>query len=168
MSMPGYFLDSNALVKRYHREAGTSWVQATCAPRKHPLLYISQLAQVEVVAALRQTGRLNGEQPAYINTLVNTFERHVALSARPDPIYHILQVTDAVTRLAATLCNKYWEISPGPLRSLDAIQLASALLASASRDDEVILVTSDTRLAAVAAFEGLRIVNPAYPPTPRT
>ncbi len=165
--MPGYFLDSNALVKRYHREPGTSWVQALCAPRNHPLLYISQVAVVEVVAALRQIGRVNREQPALINTLVNSFERHLTLSTWPDPVYHIVQVTDAATGAAAALCNKYWQINPGPLRSLDAIQLASALLASASAPDELVLVTSDTRLAAVAAFEGLRVVNPAYPPTSR-
>lgn len=165
--MPGYFRDSNALVKRYHREPGTTWVQALCAPRKHPLLYISQVARVEVVAALRQTGRVNNEQPAYINTLVNSFERHLSLSARPDPVYHIVQMIDAITGFAAALCNKYWQISPGPLRSLHAIQLASALLVAAAILDELILVTADTCLAAVAAFEGLRVVNPAYPPTPR-
>jgi len=165
--VPGYFFDSNTIVKRYHRESGTPWVQIVCAPRKHPLLHISQLAQVEVIAALRRAGRLNNEHPAYINTLVNAFNRHLALSARPDPVYQIIQVTSAITRLAAALCDKYWEVAPGPLRSLDAIRLASALLAAASIPDELILVTSDTRLAAVAAFEGLRVINPAYPPTPR-
>lgn len=162
--MPGYFFDSNALVKRYHRESGTPWVQAICAPRKHPLLYISQIAQVEVIAALRRTGRLNNEHPAYINTLVNAFNRHLALSVRSDSVYHIVEMTNAVTGLAAALCNKYWEVAHGPLRSLDAIQLASALLAAASVPDELVLVTSDVRLAAVAAFEGLRVINPAYPP----
>jgi hypothetical protein len=101
------------------------------------------------------------------NALVNSFERHLALSARPDPVYHIVQVTDATTGMAAALCNKYWQINPGPLRSLDAIQLASALLVAAAIPDELIFVTADARLAAVVAFEGLRVINPIYPPTPR-
>ena len=64
MSAPRYFLDSNAIVKRYHREPGTPWIHAITAPRVHSDLYISQVAQVEVVAALRQIGRLQGEAPA--------------------------------------------------------------------------------------------------------
>ncbi len=70
--------------------------------------------------------------------------------------------------LAVALCNRYWDVAPGPPRSLDAIQLASALLVAASIPDELILVTADTRLAVIAAFEGLRVVNPAYPPILRS
>ena len=79
-------------------------------------------------------------------------------------MYQVVQLTDSLLAVAAALCNKYADISPGPLRSLDAIQLASAQVAIAAAQDELTLVTSDTRLAAVAAFEGLRVINPAYPP----
>lgn len=49
-----YFFDSSAIVKRYHVEVGTPWVRSICDPRTHPPLYLSQLAQVEGVAALRR------------------------------------------------------------------------------------------------------------------
>jgi hypothetical protein len=55
--MPSYFFDSSALVKRYHFEPGSAWVRSICDPRTRPPLYLSRPAQVEVVAALRRTGR---------------------------------------------------------------------------------------------------------------
>lgn len=109
--MPHYFLDSNALVthvvKCYHREPGTPWIQALCAHWKQVPLYIAQIARVEVIAALQLTGRVNGEQPACINTMVNAFERHAVLSSRSIPVYHMVQTTAAVASLAAALCNEY-------------------------------------------------------------
>lgn len=98
--------------------------------------------------------------------MVNTFERHMDRSD-PEahaPVYVVFPLTSAVLVLAADLCNKYWEVDPHPLRSLDAIQLASAIAAVASTTDELIFVTADTRLAAIVSFEGFRVVNPAYPP----
>ncbi|HEX5549156.1 MAG TPA: type II toxin-antitoxin system VapC family toxin [Ktedonobacterales bacterium] len=64
--MPSYFFDSSAIVKRYHREPGTAWVQELCEPQSHPPIYLSQLAEVEVVAALRRLGRNNGLHPSSI------------------------------------------------------------------------------------------------------
>ncbi len=160
--MPRYFFDSSAIFKRYYREMGTDWVRAICESRTRPLLYLSQIAHVEVVAALRRTERLNKEQPAYINALVNEFTRQIGRRG-----YQIVPVAPAVA-LAVALCNRYGQINPGPLRSLDAIQLASALLVAPRAPDDLMLVTGDIRMAAVAAFEGLRVINPTYPPTPRT
>jgi uncharacterized protein len=75
--MPSYFLDSSALVKRYHQEPGSSWVHALCDPRTHPSLYLSQLAHVEVMAALRQTGRREGLHHSFVDAMMNIFERHM-------------------------------------------------------------------------------------------
>ncbi|HKT38255.1 MAG TPA: hypothetical protein VJR48_07765 [Ktedonobacterales bacterium] len=98
--------------------------------------------------------------------MVNAFRQHLILSGPSYrvPVYILVDITPAILTLAADLCNKYWEMDPHPLRSLEAIQLASAIAAAASTTDELIFVTADTRLAAVASFEGFRVVNPAYPP----
>jgi predicted nucleic acid-binding protein len=66
--LPSYFFDSSAILKRYHREPGTAWVQELCEPRTHPPIYLSQLAEVEVVAALRRLGRNVELHPAFIDT----------------------------------------------------------------------------------------------------
>jgi predicted nucleic acid-binding protein len=164
--VPSYFLDSSAIVKRYHRERGTPWVQRLCEPRTHPPLYLSSLAEVEVVAALRRTGRTQGLHASFVDTMVARFERHIALSVPTSisPVYRLVPLAPTVLTLAAALCNRYWAMQPHPLRSLDAIQLACALAAAADVSDELILVTADARLAAIAPLEGLRVINPSYPP----
>jgi len=166
--MPSYFFDSSALVKRYHFEVGSPWVRSICDPRTRPPLYLSQLAQVEVVAALRRTGRREQLHPSFVDAMVNHFARHLALCdpTRPRPMYRLIPLAPAVLELAAELCNRYWDVRPHPLRSLDAIQLAAALLTATAITDELLLVTSDVRLAAVAPLEGLTVVNPLTPPHP--
>ena len=166
--MPSYFFDSSAIVKRYHQEPGSLWVRSICNPRTRPSLYLAQLAHVEVVAALRRTGRREDLHPAFVDSLVNLFERHLALSdpARQTPLYRLIPLSSSVLTLAARLCNRYWDMHPYPMRSLDAIQLAAALLAATAIGDELILVTADTRLAAIAPLEGLQVINPLSPPHP--
>jgi len=157
--LPRYFFDSSPIVKRYHREAGTDWVRRVCAPRSHPVIYLSQIAQVEVIAASRGAGRLESTHPSSFEALINQFERHITHAA-----YHPVPAANAVIALAAKLCSKYWDINSGPLRSLTAVHLASALLIASGSSDELIFVTADTQLATIAAFQGFRVVNPAYPP----
>lgn len=166
--MPSYFFDSSAIVKRYHREPGTAWVQELCEPRTHPPIYLSQLAEVEVVAALRRLGRNAELHPAFIDTMQNTFERHLALSdpSRTFPVYLLINISPAILAMAAALCTQYWEMRPYPLRSLDAIQLACAIATARGLPDELVFVTADTRLSAIAPLEGFRVINPAYPPHP--
>ncbi|HEY7020342.1 MAG TPA: type II toxin-antitoxin system VapC family toxin [Ktedonobacterales bacterium] len=162
--MAAYFFDTSALLKRYYREPGTAWIQGIVAPRAHSTIYLSLLAQVKTVAALRRTGRLNGDDPSYVDSLVNLFKRHLALSPQPNGLYTLIPVSSTVIEYAAGLCDKYWDINPGPLRSLDAIHLASAAIVSATISEKPIVVTADLQMAAIAAIEGLGVVNPVYPP----
>src|SRR6185369_5324981 len=98
--------------------------------------------------------------------MVTRFERHLALSAptSSSPVYRLVPLAPTVLTLASALCTRYWAMQPHPLRSLDSIQLASALAAAADVSDELILVAADMRLAAIAPLEGLRVINPSYPP----
>ncbi|MBF6590379.1 MAG: type II toxin-antitoxin system VapC family toxin [Ktedonobacterales bacterium] len=165
--MPSYFFDSSAVVKRYHQEPGSPWVQSVCAPRRHATLYLSEIARVEVIAALRRLERQPNVRRSFVDSLVNAFARHLALSmpGRTMSAYHLVPVVTPVLELAANLCNHYWDLRPYPLRSLDAIQLASALAVAATLPEELIMVTSDLRLAAIAQAEGVRIANPERPPS---
>jgi predicted nucleic acid-binding protein len=75
-----------------------------------------------------------------------------------------------VLALAETLLERYRTSTPHALRSLDAIQLASAeqarstLLANERAD--LIFVTVDRQLRGVAGHEGFQSINPEYPPAP--
>ncbi|HEX5440185.1 MAG TPA: type II toxin-antitoxin system VapC family toxin, partial [Ktedonobacterales bacterium] len=104
--------------------------------------------------------------PAFVDSLVNIFERHLAMSnpSRRNLIYRIVPLSATGADLAAFLCKRYWDVSPRPLRSLDAIQLASAMLAATASGEEILFVTADTRLAEIAALEGFSVVNPVSPP----
>lgn len=166
--MVAYFLDSSAILKRYHWEPGSAWMRAICDSRTHPPLYISRLAQLEVVASLRRTGQLKGFHPSAINSMVSRFERHIALSDTKlsEPHYIIVPVADLIIDLASDLCDQYWQ-TPPHLRSLDAIQLACAASAAANLPTGALeLVTADTRLAAIARQEGFTTINPAFAPLP--
>ena len=162
--MPTYFFDTSALLKRYYREPGTAWVRGAAAPRAHSTIYLSQLAHVETIAALRRVGRLNGDHPSYIDSLVDLFKRHLSLSSQANAPYTLISISSSVVEYASGLCDKYWDISPGPLRSLDALHIASAALVSGVISDKFVIVTADLQMAAIAAIEGFSVINPVYPP----
>ncbi|MGH2516246.1 MAG: type II toxin-antitoxin system VapC family toxin [Ktedonobacterales bacterium] len=161
--MASYFFDSSAIMKRYYREPGTDWVQAICRRSSRSTLYLAELARVEVVAALRRTVRVANLHPSYGDALVSMFQRHVALSATSGRIYTILPLDTVVVDLAETLCSRFWDTRPHPLRSLDALQLASALLVADKILDELVFVTTDVRLLAIAPLAGFRVIDPVHP-----
>ena len=125
-----YFLDSSAVVKRYHFEPGSVWVRAACRRRVRPnSIFISQLAEIEVVAALRQIARTRNAHPSAVEALIAEFRRDLTQSyilARTSP-YRIVPITPPIVDAASELCDRFWQASPRPLRTLDAIQLATAL-----------------------------------------
>jgi hypothetical protein len=96
----------------------------------------------------------------------NTFERHLARSdpGRALPVYVLVSVSPSVLSLASSLCARYWEMEPYPLRSLNAIQLACAIATAKGLGDELIFVTADARLGTIAPLEGFRVINLLYPP----
>lgn len=156
--MSVYFFDSSAIMKRYYYEVGANWVRAVCESRIRPDVYLSQLAEVEVVASLRRAGRRNHDHIALIDSSVNMYVRQVERG-----IYSIVRVDDVVTRVAQDLCNHFWDVQPHPLRSLDAVQIASAQLVAAARPgDDLLFVSADRRQLAVARELGFSIVNPEY------
>lgn len=164
--MPRYFFDSSAIVKRYMREQGSSWVQTVCSRRARSSLYLSELAQAEVVAAIRRAGRelvvTYGFHPSSVDAAVNSYERDVqhSIAATANPSYHFVQLTSQVVAIAQRLCNQFWLPPTPPLRSLDAIQLASAIIARAASSDPVTFVTADARLEIIAQAVGFATDNP--------
>ena len=165
--MTAYFFDTSAVVKRYYFERGSTWVRAVCDSQPRPPIYLSALSRIEVISAPRRTGRNKQLHPSYVDTMINTFSRQIVLSdpLRSTPIYTIVPLSEAVIAAAATLCNTYSGRDVDPIRTLDAIQLASALLTAPTMQDELVFVTADTHLGAVAQDEGFRVINPAFPPS---
>lgn len=131
-----YFFDSSAIAKRYWHEKGSGWVRAVCNNRgAQPVLYLSEIAQIEVVAGIRRTGRKLIEQRNYhrsaFDAAVSQYENDVQHSrtATTNPLFTFVPLSAQIVQIARQLCNRFW-LGPAPsLRSLDAIQLASALAA---------------------------------------
>jgi uncharacterized protein len=124
------YLDSSALVKLVAEEAESSALRAALGDG---LVTSSNLARTEVMRAARQKER-------------SVVVRAQELLSSVD----LIQLDDELLDLAGEL--------EGPIRSLDAIHLASAL----ELDDELeAVVTYDARMARAAEALGLRVVAPA-------
>ena len=123
------YLDSSALVKRYVDEEGSAIVRRQMS--KAGAWVVSQVTFVEVLRVLSQASE-------------------AAMTARAEwPRFDVVAVSPPVCETAVALAGRH------RLRSLDAIQLASAATAGSTGLE---LATWDRRLHAAAAAEGFRVL----------
>ncbi len=134
------FFDASALVKRYVRESDSAAVRRALAKGD---VVISRLSEVEVASALARLTREGHIQAR---------QRDRALAALLTDVaaWHVVECSPAVVTLARTLLTRH------PLRSGDAIQLASALRVQQMLTEPLsAFVAYDARLVEAAAHEGL-------------
>ncbi len=134
------------MVKRYVVEEGTEVV------RTQELLVVSALVRVEVSSALWRKQRDGLLTSVLVRTLVDGFEAD--LDAVPGGRWRFVAVpvTNVVLTAAAGL------VAVHRLRSLDAIQLASAVRARGADPRMETFACFDDRLREAAAAEGFRCV----------
>jgi predicted nucleic acid-binding protein len=113
-----YFADTSAIAKRYLPEVGSGWVQSWIDPASEHVTIISALATVEFVSLLARRQREGNASQADFNRLRQDFLFH----ARHQ--YRVIAPRQGVLVQARRLVAKH------PLRTLDALQLASALAAA--------------------------------------
>lgn len=126
--MPAVFLDSSALVKLVRLEPETQALRAFLGEPR-PAMLVSELALTEVGRAARRVGA---------------------------DATDVLAECDVVL-LRSQLLVRAVELEPVTLRTLDAIQLATALSLSPRID---VFVVYDDRLAAAATAHGLEVASP--------
>jgi len=140
------FADSSALVKLYADEPGHEAVRGMVG------LIVSQLARVEVPAALWRKVRTGELAPVDAGILVAEFEADYYGTAEEPPRFAALMpdiaVLDAAARFAATHA----------LRAYDAVQLASARAAATADPTCATFAAFDEQLRAAAAAEGFRLM----------
>ena len=135
------FFDASALVKRYVREPHTAAVRRWLGEGR---TVVSRLSEIEVASGLARLARHGA-----LST--SQHQRVTAALAKDLSAWHIVELTSEVAALARTLLARY------PLRSGDAIQLASAI-----RFQQISLVplkafvAYDVKLNAAASTEGLK------------
>lgn len=145
--MPRYFFDTSALIKLYHREDGTDTVDEL-VDHDQSLIVISDLAVVEMVLALARKVRTQEITAEVFHTAVTAFEEDVA-AFESYPLSHQI-LYDARQLL------KSKGLVDG-LRTLDALQLATALFAHQWQPLDL-FIASDKRLVTVAEKELLPVL----------
>lgn len=146
--MARYFLDSSALVKRYHQESGTADVDELFAASGNRLL-ISRLAIVEVHSALARLVR---------ETVIGAtdFDKVVARLTRDVASGELTVVAVSSARLEGALTLIRLHGLTNQVRTLDAIHLATAL-ALDTRSRIANFVSADKKQLAIAVACGLSV-----------
>jgi predicted nucleic acid-binding protein len=143
------FFDTSALVKLFHREIGTDFVMQIVNNTQNKLC-ISELTIIEFFNAMYRLYRelhINDEQ---LSNLICEFDRECNR-------FLIVSLNEIVIKEARQiLINLGKNI---PLRSLDALQLASYNLVYENGKDWA-FVTSDNRLIEVLQSIGMKVINP--------
>lgn len=147
--MPGYFLDSSALVKRYVEEPGTGRVLELLSPARR--LIVSRLATVEVSSAIVRRARRIGLRDEEVEPVLDALESEVRER------FEVVELGTPVLTRAIDLVRVH------ALRAADAIQLACALIARGepTTGADFALVSSDAELNAAAQQESLAVIDPA-------
>jgi uncharacterized protein len=147
-----YFLDSSALVKRYVAEVGSEWVRGIADPADRNQLIIARVTWVEVVSALARRGREGVLPNEAVARAIDAFQYDL------DTQYQVVELDQEVAMTAGQLVLKH------PLRAYDAVQLASVqriqpVFAQVAAG-ELVFLTADERLLAIAESEGITADNP--------
>lgn len=154
--MATFYVDTSALVKVYVAETGHGWMRALCLPRTGNAISTSQLASIEVEVALYRKAQERSINEADRDKCVTAFRRHILKR------YSVVPISDDVCRGA----RRYVHVAglPHPLRTYDALHLASAQIISDTLatlgTPSLIFVAADRRLIAIAQYLGFATDNP--------
>ena len=151
--MTEYYLDASALVKRYADEAGSVWIRQITEREAEHTIMLAEVTLAEVAAALAAKHRApGGITPQQRDRALSRFLQDC------DEHFLLLLVDRPVIDRAVTLTQNH------RLRGYDAVQLATALVASDTLQEQnlpaPIFVASDTDLLSAATAENLAVENP--------
>jgi len=136
------YLDTSALVKLYVKEPGSQAVRALL--EKAQVVCTSRVAYVEMRAGLARKlrqGELSEEEYGHV---LSDFEKDWK-------DYFVIEFFESVAKMGGELVEKH------PLRSLDALHLASALFLRERARSDVFFSSLDGRLNEAAQAEGLAV-----------
>jgi predicted nucleic acid-binding protein len=148
-----YYIDASALVKRYTREPGSTWVLQITEPSAQHTILLAEITLAEVAAALVAKQRApGGLTPLQGERILSRFLQ--------DCVDHflLLPVDRLVIDRAVELTQRY------RLRGYDTVQLATAIVTRETIQSHhlraPVLVAADRDLLAAAGTEQLPTENP--------
>ncbi len=137
-----HYLDTSVLIKLYVKEAFSEEVEHYLADIDRPV--ISSLTRLEWQCAMARRQRTGAFSEDYLSTARREFTRH-----RTEGYFRICPVHDVLFTQATDLLDA---VSPIPLRSLDALHLATACSLG-----KPAFATADRTLADAARKIGLTV-----------
>ena len=143
------FFDTSALVKLFHKEIGTNFVIQIVNDTQNKV-WISELTIIEFFNAMYRLYRelhINDEE---LSNLIYEFDKECNR-------FFIVSLNEAVIKEAREILISFGKNIP--LRSLDALQLASYNLVYENGKDWA-FVTSDDRLIQILQSIGMKVINP--------
>jgi hypothetical protein len=148
--MARYFLDSSALVKRYHQESGSAEVDELFAVPDDRII-ISRLALVELHSSFARLVRETVITESDFHKLVSRLDADVASG-----VLTVAAVSSPRLEAASAILRTLGLSSP--LRALDAIHLATAQ-AVHGRSQIAAFVAADKKLLAGTAASGFTVLD---------
>ena len=142
-----YFLDTSALVKIYHKEAGTEKVLNIYEDKSD--IVISELSKVEFISTIHRKFRDREIDEKTLNILSEKFQFDI------ENRYEMLIFSSAIINEAFDLICKYAKRKS--LRSLDSIQLT---FFETYCDNKDIFVCSDAKLIEIMKIENCKVLTP--------
>jgi uncharacterized protein len=151
-----YFLDSSALVKRYIREQGSTWICNLFEPPLDNQFFLAAIAGVEIISAITRRAKNQSINVANAIAIHSQFKQDFHTE------FQIIEISGKIINSAINMAELY------NLRGYDAVQLASArelnMLSIQNGLSEINFVSADNDLNTAALAEGLIIENPSnYP-----
>jgi predicted nucleic acid-binding protein len=138
-----YFADSSVLVKLIHPESESEWYRSLLLPAiQRRQVYVASIAPVEMVSAVTKLAFLQRIARNEVESYLEKID--VVLSA-----LQVMRQTQEVEDVAMQMLHDHLDQG---LRSLDALQLASALVTQATviEPEPLTFLTADLRLRQCA------------------
>ena len=151
--MAGYFFDSSVLVKRYHPETGTPFVDQIVNTADN-VIRVARLTIAELTSAFAIKVRTQSINRDDADVFLRQFRGDIATGK-----LEVFSIGEAEFAGAESLVERYAFVSR--LRALDALQLAVAL---ELRHQQLVdhFVAADAILCEVARLEGFAVINPEH------
>ena len=152
--MAVYYLDASALVKRYVRETGSSWVASLAGARTGHQVHVAAVTGVELASAITRRRRSGSISVDLATASLEQIRRDLA------NVYLVVDISSRLIGDAMSLAETHG------LRGYDAIQLAAALQVRARCERLAIALTfvsADKELNAAARAEDLAVEDPNAP-----
>lgn len=142
-----YFLDTSALVKYFHQEAGSDVVESVIDSGEHEI-WTLDIARVEFLCSLHRRFREHNLSEADLAIAIDGFNDAINE-------FHIEKTGTPIIVEAENLVKQYGK--EDGLRTLDALHLASfSLLANT----DWVFMASDYKLCSVVKKMGYSVLNP--------